>query len=449
MLPSSGITTTLVGNALGSSSRSLSVLCRSSAINKYSRHKPYRIPQNTSIYGSTGTDDTQIKGYNFGMSPVTMPIGYIRDQGSSPSLVWGQWSVPSGGSATPYRLGDFRGYDHTNKASHIKTIKLYNSAKATSTKPVVVKDNEISSVDVGYYGEIKFNSDASIHLNEFWADNWKLKDLYLTLIIGANMGGLSTSEAVFAQSSNTLEQFITTDPSGTWRVYMKTSVLGFKNMLDTNGGKNIVFLCLAPKWASIGQTNIITLHPWGNESATLIYNSKYAQYGDGGEGGDKPVSTIYGHLIAGGSNNKPSVYLMDRPSEHRIDIMVNSYPSVSVTSGALPASNSVIISLAIQYEIYDSGGSFVTSGTRTFTEEQSVNKTGDCVTFVNPNAGQDFFGISLSMGSLPSGSGTIDIRYVMNQRQSNQSSTATAVLASDGQLDGLSSSWISESFYIN
>ena len=101
-LGTTDITTTLVGNTISSSSHSLSVLCAHANINKWSRYKPTR--------GATG-DNTFWKGSddNCGFILPTL-TGNSGNYGVySNSGVWG-YSQPNG--TYPYRLGDFRGYDH-------------------------------------------------------------------------------------------------------------------------------------------------------------------------------------------------------------------------------------------------------------------------------------------------------------------------------------------------
>ena len=81
--------------ALSETSNNLSQLCTSDNINKWSRWKPIR----SSV--ATMTLD-EIKAQHCGLQPVSL--------GSSPT----EWTYlkPTGGASSPYRLGDFRNYDH-------------------------------------------------------------------------------------------------------------------------------------------------------------------------------------------------------------------------------------------------------------------------------------------------------------------------------------------------
>lgn len=94
MLPNSGITTTLVGNALGVSTHNIGELHRNARVNKWSFMKPLAISKNVI------TDSERRLNSGFVSSEV--------------STSWGtkikvfNYVVPT----SYYRLGDFRGYNH-------------------------------------------------------------------------------------------------------------------------------------------------------------------------------------------------------------------------------------------------------------------------------------------------------------------------------------------------
>ena len=99
-LGTTNISTTLVGTTLGTSSRDVGTLCTHSAINKWSKFKPVNLPQ------VVGVDETQLKAINYGLTfPRTNVFNVIATQ---------KWTYdkPTGGAASPYRLGDFRQYHH-------------------------------------------------------------------------------------------------------------------------------------------------------------------------------------------------------------------------------------------------------------------------------------------------------------------------------------------------
>ena len=106
-LSNTGITTSLVGNTLGTSSRNVGALCTNSDINCWSKWKP--ISTNVQQLTLDG-----LKNKNYGITILS---------GNTPTTVYNQvvansnlgytYNKPIGGSNSPYRLGDFRNYEHS------------------------------------------------------------------------------------------------------------------------------------------------------------------------------------------------------------------------------------------------------------------------------------------------------------------------------------------------
>ena len=106
-LSSTGITTSLVGNAIGSSSRNVGALCSSSLINEWSKWKP--------ISSNVGTMTlAELKNRNYGISILSAntPDSLVTQIKNNSNLGY-KYNKPIGGANSPYRLGDFRNYDHS------------------------------------------------------------------------------------------------------------------------------------------------------------------------------------------------------------------------------------------------------------------------------------------------------------------------------------------------
>lgn len=101
-----GITTSLVGETLGTTSRSVSVLCKSDLINKFSKNKPIHAPI------TTGLSDADRSTRKWGLTVTSAnTIGnFVYYVDSDGDIIYNK---PTGGEASPYRLGDFAGYNHT------------------------------------------------------------------------------------------------------------------------------------------------------------------------------------------------------------------------------------------------------------------------------------------------------------------------------------------------
>lgn len=291
-LSNKNISTNLVGQTLGTNSRDVGTLCSHPNINKWSRFKPYRYPQVTGIYGVSGTDDSIPKNtLNWGINPALVTAGLLP---ASQALAdnwgkWGQWTPPSGGTATPYRLGDFRGYNHDAKPA-IGAVIFYNNNGGT--RPVVSGGREKS---FQFRAKLILNADADIKLSEYKATvAGSIMNMHLTLVIGTQMPSLSYPEARLVQSTKTIGQAIA---AGDTEIIaeMDTSNLDTENVLITP--KNIIFAYLAPK------TTSTTVFPEGlslkiqDGIRDAYFNDTYAKYGDGSsDGGTIPVLRVQGSI---------------------------------------------------------------------------------------------------------------------------------------------------------
>lgn len=111
VLPTTNITTTLVSNALGENTHNVGNLCVSSKINMYSKYKPVRFPHETTDgypnwwKGPGPTNQFASFSITTNIHPKTASQGtwiYNKPRGNK---------APSG-VIEPFRLADFRGYDH-------------------------------------------------------------------------------------------------------------------------------------------------------------------------------------------------------------------------------------------------------------------------------------------------------------------------------------------------
>lgn len=114
-LPTTGITTSMVASAIGAGSNDVGTLCTHPNINKWSKYKPISLPYIT----TDGITDWHLGGD--GKCGMTIPVytseGAITAPGTflynlkNHNVNWA-YNPPTGGGSSPYRLGDFRGYNH-------------------------------------------------------------------------------------------------------------------------------------------------------------------------------------------------------------------------------------------------------------------------------------------------------------------------------------------------
>lgn len=126
-LPSDKITTTLVGDTIGSGSRDVGTLCTHPNINKWSKNKPI------SYNKLTGLISADKLGADYGLVPPPTQTNYTP--------VYSQnwiYNRPTGGVNSPYRLGDFRGYEHL--ATPIAALEgdITVNRTMTSIRPLIL-----------------------------------------------------------------------------------------------------------------------------------------------------------------------------------------------------------------------------------------------------------------------------------------------------------------------
>lgn len=123
-LPNTGITTTMVGTALSTSSRDVGTLCTHSNINKWSIWKPIRSSKVT-------LTEADMYSNNLGLQTRVYHSPTELYKAHASGVEW-DYLKPTGGATSPYRLGDFRNYDKdalpwftmTSKNNETSTIEL-------------------------------------------------------------------------------------------------------------------------------------------------------------------------------------------------------------------------------------------------------------------------------------------------------------------------------------
>lgn len=166
MLSNTGITTSLVASTLGYGSNSIGALCTSNKINKWSKYKPTK---GTTYKGANGDCGLSI--------PSTNSIAGIINIVNT-GTTW-SYDRPTGEAASPYRLGDFRNYNH-NAVSPIAVDvqeNAYISAGSTQVSMFFNEDNytvtlpDIDSIKNCYFGAYMVNTNMSTGARIITANN--------------------------------------------------------------------------------------------------------------------------------------------------------------------------------------------------------------------------------------------------------------------------------------
>lgn len=112
-LPNSNISTSLVANTLQTSSHNVGALCSHENINKWSKYKPLIWPYTNLSNLPVNMQRHQAADGKCGFKDIQwMDVQQILDHYLGEGLNCWEYARPTGGASAPYRLGDFRGYDH-------------------------------------------------------------------------------------------------------------------------------------------------------------------------------------------------------------------------------------------------------------------------------------------------------------------------------------------------
>jgi len=237
-LPTSGITASLVGTTLGTSARNVSSLCTNSNINKWAKYKP--VKNRSSVYSNYSTSTESWPNPNNGSSTnyrwylgrpqyrtingnsilevggLQIPIqhtlsnyyGYVKnvvDNYSTNGLNWNYVTISNDSDFSfPFRMGDFRGYDHS----------AYPTVGYWCKTPIYVGDGDRPQMSIYWSGEgTNLGLEDLELLNSFspCAIIYKGSSYYLT-IIGQEIvgdGGVGSGELLSTYISG----------SGTYTVY--------------------------------------------------------------------------------------------------------------------------------------------------------------------------------------------------------------------------------------
>lgn len=166
-LETTNISTSLVGTTLGTSSRDVGTLCTHTAINMWSKRKPVRDGRIIVPLGEVGkADNCGLTLYPF-TGDDTLITYYNRP---------GTWVDQFGQHTTPFRLGDFRGYEHSvlNRPVTIgaapdelqrKPTAIYVSDVMPANAPVVSFSDFTNSLRLGVvvYGKI-YTTDTPVFI---------------------------------------------------------------------------------------------------------------------------------------------------------------------------------------------------------------------------------------------------------------------------------------------
>ena len=144
-LPTTNITTSMVSSAIGLGSNDVGALCSSSNVNKWSKWKPVSYQSNSPI------NDSILSSIKYGIdvqsfTSITDLVNYYLS--NIPAKY--TYSKPLGGITSPYRIGDFRGYNHSAVRPISGNTIPSSLIRDNSYLYLSLSSNNQSSYDVSY-----------------------------------------------------------------------------------------------------------------------------------------------------------------------------------------------------------------------------------------------------------------------------------------------------------
>lgn len=196
-LPTSGISVSMVKSAIGAGTNNVGQLCTHPNINKWSKKKPVILdsvaPDRSSSWWRSTSGNCGLIIPNF--SSISALISHVEANGAD----WA-YQKPTGGSTSPYRLGDFGGYEHTARRTFSPNTPAQQYHKDTTYAPISMNtitpsQYELSPSDIGnafnignmYFGVALSQGGAYKHITE------------VDTIMGAGGGGIELPISTFTQ----------------------------------------------------------------------------------------------------------------------------------------------------------------------------------------------------------------------------------------------------------
>lgn len=306
-LGTTNITTTLVGTTIGSASRDVGTLCSSPLINKWSKYKPviYPVISTTSITNFWKSND----GYcGFSIQQYTDIDSLLAD-----NTTW-VYNKPYGTINSPYRIGDFRGYEHTSVIPF--DVLIPNAIEAGSSGNLI----KLRQLTV---------PTSNLTLNDIFGNK------YFGVVVkrGTQLAVKTTTSYIAAGENN-----LSIDDCGLLNTATNIIISGFLTAQSI------------PEWTSVADQTIWSLNAESNYAfkSTSVYVREENTYtlGAGGFAVVDRTALVYNNDLAHPSDRVSRTATASRA-------LTYVYELVSVTGRATRASDNVVVkevNIAIDYQ---------------------------------------------------------------------------------------------------
>lgn len=276
-LSTTNVSTTVVSQAIGVSTHNVGALCTSNKINKWSKYKPVNFSSINKTENWYKSNDLNC-GLNINIyTTINAMIADVRAGNTTWSYI-----PPSGGANSPYRLGDFAGYNHS-------AVQPFNS----------------NSLSVNYYKDIHTSIGVALDLTTVDNSNLSLNDIgsltsyYFAIAIvsnGTNTGNWLGCSSNISNSGSAVSIPLSTFPEGKYDIVYFLAKTTKANLTDSEVTNTFIPLPLNIQTINIyssafnvlieatinGTTITYTLYIENNSSVSKTFTNCYirARYGN-------------------------------------------------------------------------------------------------------------------------------------------------------------------------
>lgn len=238
-------------------------------INKWSFYKPYSYPKDF------GITDTEIYSIDCGMTFNVYPTPASTVAALNTGTVW-RYNLPTGGASSPYRLGDFRGYNPNTKEWFGVTV--HGGAQAvTVTTPQNIRD--VADRMPNFKGQIP-------------ASGGLRGEYFLTLLFYDGSGtlhsvGLADMVDVVSGTNAYGGNLSTKIPSGSYYAALGVSSFATVGSVGTMYSSQSAwtsqwdFKCLSDTWGAFSVTSAADLYNGYLDNTVVTATPNYTVYSEG------------------------------------------------------------------------------------------------------------------------------------------------------------------------
>lgn len=288
-LGSSGITVSAVKSALGVSNNNVGGLCTSTSVNPWSKWKPI----SSNVITMT-LSDLKTKNYGITIKNATTLANLLTAVKSNSNLGY-VYNKPTGGTASPYRLGDFRNYEHS---AQLPVFSMYEDNDEVPINGV--SSDYATGIDGMESADSEDDSQKYLVKSNIYPSDVKYRGVYITdgtnssWSVGTIPWG-NTYWQRFKGKTVTVLEFLTNLKDGTTFVgHTAAATDKFYALpipLHTIKVTNTTPVGSKDVWVDFGSNSMNKIAFSNNTYSSVTYNFQFSSIGDAYRGGT--ITNVY------------------------------------------------------------------------------------------------------------------------------------------------------------